>query len=546
MKHKAFATSALPCLLVASLSFAPVSPLVRPAHADGKDVIAGLIVGGLIGAAINEDQNRKKAAKPKAKSSKSTAKKAAPSMSAEQRAANIEVQNALNYFGWNVGGADGVLGNKSKAAIRDYQAFLGHGITGELTGDERMILVTSHARAEAGGATIRDIVSGSHYGVRGVLLAQRDEMTGHSATAGMAPAGAVGAAAAAAIPGLIAAEPVPEAPAAAAPVEVAAAPSLPSFMDANGANGALSADCNRVQLTATTNGGYVTAETMGDANTAIAEQFCLTRAAAITAGHGLQAKVAGVSADEIAAQCAAFGPVLKDQVAALSLRPADEVLTGVEGFIMNSGMSPAQLSGTARVCLGVGYERDQLDVAIGSALLLTAMGETSYAELLGHHLVRGFGAAQRADLAFGWYEISLGAMKGGTDALVPGAQGREALVRKAAYTLAGRAWELAPEPELKEAALPSFTVSPDQAPPELAADLPEAAPETPVSVVTAPADEAAPAPETALPAAPQDSFALTGSESAPQPVTPGGEAMRSGAEIAAVAARLPFLLFVAQ
>ncbi|VDC31193.1 peptidoglycan-binding domain-containing protein [Pseudogemmobacter humi] len=546
MKHKAFATSALPCLLLASLSFAPVSPLVRPAHADGKDVIAGLIVGGLIGAAINEDQNRKKAATPRAKSSKSTAKKAAPSMSAEQRAANIEVQSALNYFGWNVGTADGVLGNKSKAAVRDYQAFLGHGITGDLTGDERTILVTSHARAEAGGTTIRDIIAGSHYGVRGVLLAQRDEMTGYGATAGMAPAGAVGAAAAAAIPGLIAAEPVPEAPAAPAPVEVAASPSLPSFMDANGANGALSADCNRVQLTATTNGGYVTAETMGDANTAIAEQFCLTRAAAITTGQGLQTKVAGVSADEIAAQCAAFGPVLKDQVAALSLRPADEVLTGVEGFIMNSGMSPAQLSGTARVCLGVGYERDQLDVAIGSALLLTAMGETSYAEMLGHHLVRGFGAAQRADLAFGWYEISLGAMKGGTDALVPGAQGREALVRKAAYTLAGRAWELAPEPEVKEAALPSFSISPDQAPPEFAAGLPEAAPETSVSIVAAPAEEAAPAPETALPAASQDAFALIGTESAPQPATPGGEAMRSGAELAAVAARLPFLLFVAQ
>ena len=36
--------------------------------------------------------------------------------------------------------------------------------------------------------------------------------------------------------------------------------------------------------------------------------------------------------DQIAAQCAAFGPVLKDHVAALSLKPSDEVLAGIEAI----------------------------------------------------------------------------------------------------------------------------------------------------------------------------------------------------------------------
>jgi hypothetical protein len=58
-------------------------------------------------------------------------------------------------------------------------------------------------------------------------------------------------------------------------------------------------------------------------------------------------------------------------------------------------MSPAQLSGTAKVCLGTGYAQDDMNVAIGSALLLTALGERAYSEYLGHHLSQGYGASER-------------------------------------------------------------------------------------------------------------------------------------------------------
>ena len=66
-------------------------------------------------------------------------------------------------------------------------------------------------------------------------------------------------------------------------------------------------------------------------------------------------------------------------------------------------MPPAQLSGTTKVCIGVGYANDDMDVAIRSALLLTAMGERGYAKYLGHHLAQGFGATERPELALGWY-----------------------------------------------------------------------------------------------------------------------------------------------
>ena len=321
MKMKQIATATL----LASVALSPMSPISAPARADGKDVVAGLIIGGIIGSAVTKENAKKK-------SNKSTKTSAAD---AAAREANIEVQTALNYFGYNVGSPDGSIGPKSRAAISEYQAFLGYPATGELTEAERSILVTAHQRALAGGPVIAETVAGSVYGLKAVLIAQRDDVGGvapaTTVVAGAeAPApGSVAAAAAAALPKLIGDAPtVTEASVATAPeavetevvvAAVEAEPSLPSFMDPAGAKGALSATCNEISLTTNANGGMATADTMQDANFALGEQFCLARTSAITTGDALAAKIAGFSPDQIAEQCAAFGPVLKDHVAALSL-----------------------------------------------------------------------------------------------------------------------------------------------------------------------------------------------------------------------------------
>jgi peptidoglycan hydrolase-like protein with peptidoglycan-binding domain len=471
MKIKSIATAAL----LASVALSPVSPLSAPARADGKDFIAGAIIGGIVGSVVTNENNKKKKA-----SNVGSGTKSSSGISAEQRAANKEVQTALNYFGYNVGTADGSIGPKTRGQIKEYQAFLGYPATGELTEQERTILVTAYHRAVAGGPVIAEAVAGSVHGLKAVLITQRDEMAGlpgstlAGATGTVAP-GSVAAAAAAALPKLVPEEPVPEpvAEPVAVPVaepeplpevEVAVAepeaPALPSFMAPSGAKGSLATACAGIGQTTAANGGMTRAETMQDAGFALAEQFCLARDFAIADGDKLMAQIAGFTPDQIAEQCAAFGPVLKEHVAALSLKPADEVLAGVEGFILASGMSPAQLSGTAKVCLGVSYGADEMDVAIGSALLLAAMGQTGYAEFLGHHLSQGFGATERPDLAMGWYQLSLDAMEGGQMVVAPGIDGREAVIRKAAYTITGRADELAPEAEVQEAALPVFEVAP--------------------------------------------------------------------------------------
>lgn len=586
MKIKRIATASLLASVAFSVALSPLSPLTAPARADGKDVVAGLIIGGIIGSAITNENNKKKSTK----STKAKSKK--PSISAEQREENKEVQTALNYFGYNVGTPDGAIGPKSRAAITEYQAFLGYPGTGELTEHERTILVTSYHRAVAGGPVIAQAVAGSVYGLKAVLLAQRDEMAGVGGVLAAAPLepapGSVAAATEAALPKVLpeapVEEPVEEVVVAAPVVEpkpevvvAAEEPALPSFISPAGAKGSLAQTCDQVGVTTARNGGLATADTMQDASFALGEQFCLARTFAMAKGDELTASIAGFTPDQIAEQCAAFGPVLKDHVAALSLKPASDVLTGVESFILSSGMSPAQLSGTAKVCLGVGYAKDDMEVAIGSALLLAAMGEKGYAEYLGHHLSQGFGATERPDLAMDWYQISLDAMGEGQMVVAPGMEGRDALIKKASYTINGRADELAPEVTVQEAALPVFTLAPEMAPVEEAAApvveepvaeeaavdpalmVPATDESGPVDVASA-AFEVAPVVEPVIDPAPvfvaPKVADLVAPATAPQPAPvpeaapvavveamPDTSIVNAGAQAAIMAARLPFLIF---
>ena len=467
MKFKALASAGI----AASLIVGPVGQ----AQADAGDAIAGALIGGIIGHAIAKDQQKRKSSTAR-KSSKSSSKS---SVSSAQREQNREVQTALNFFGFPVGTPDGSIGPKSRSAISSYQATLGYPATGQLTEYERTILVTAYHRGVAGGPLVAQTVAGHPMGIKGLLLGQRDEMAGVD-TAAMAvgtqpvPQPALPGTVMAMAPELPSLMPEPEA---AAP----AAPALPGFMGSGVAQVSLASQCNKISLLTNSNGGYVTAATMTDAAFALGEQFCLARTYAMATGEELAAKVAGFTPQQIAQQCAGFGPILSEHVAALSLRSRDEVLQGVQQFILGSGMSPAQLAGTAKVCLGVGYTTDAMDVAVGSALLLTALGERAYAELPGHHLSQGFGASVRPDLALDWYQMGLDAMGQGGSVFAPGLTERPALIRKAAFTMAGRAGDLAP---VVPAALPQFALVPETAP---AASAP---PSPGVETATAPAPAA--------------------------------------------------------
>lgn len=234
------------------------------------------------------------------------------------------------------------------------------------------------------------------------------------------------------------------------------APLVPLFQTEQ-ATASLTSHCSKINLLTNANGGFTTVSTLGDANFALNEQFCLARTYAIAQGEELIAKVQGVSVAQIEQQCDGLGATMKDLVAGISLKGSDELTRDVAGFVLQTGMSPAQLSGTAKICLATGYRTENLDAALSSALLLVALGEKPYAELMGHHLSQGFGTAERRDLAISWYGVAVDALNSGaTRVFAPAQSDRVDLIQQATYHLSGSA---APAGQSQGNALPVFSVT---------------------------------------------------------------------------------------
>lgn len=427
--------------------------VITPIESNAGDALVGGIIGGIIGGAIVNGANENS----RSSNRKSTRSRTySSSVSSSQRAANREIQVALNYFGFPVGTPDGAIGPKSRAAISQYQAMLGFAPTGNLNSWEQDLLVQSYYRAQAGGAMTAQQAATDPRGTKGLLFTYRDEKLG----VGGAPGGQM--ASGAPQQGLSAAgsnagdASVPQFGAA-----TATSSTLPSFMGQGAAQVSLASHCNKVSLVTNSNGGFVTQITMRDPAFALSEQFCLARTYAIAQGEELVSKVSGFTPQQISQQCQGFGPVMQEHVSALSLKSREEAMQGVAGFVLASGMAPSQLAGTAKICLGVGYVTDDMRVAIGSALILTTVGEAAYAELIGHHLASGIGTAQRMDLALPWFDHGYSAGSDGTaQVFAPGMADRPELIRLAAYSAAGRSLPggTVPSAPVPASALPSFVV----------------------------------------------------------------------------------------
>lgn len=518
--------------IIAACIMASVSVLPANRVAAGNNALAGAIIGGIIGGAIVNSSQRQRTTTPRTTTRRSSA----------TRAANRETQTSLNYFGFPAGTPDGALGRRSRAAISSYQVYLGYPVTGYLLQHERDFLVNSYNRALIGGANTADLIASSDDGVRGLLIAYREEQAGgNRAYAGRTIGGlpkevsasvfeiakssdpsaqqliqrsgfvqladingdgqtdyildtsvtgsafwcnaqscavrvfastpdgyqrndfqafnvtpalfscqrgncvqnvapTTQMAAAPVVPQTLpqtqqAGLPVASAVPAVRSIVPAAAPlALPNFLGTPGGGVSLASHCNQVSLLTNSNGGFVTLASMSDPAFTLNEQFCLARTYAISKGEELAAKIPGATPAQLEQQCGAFGPAMQSHISALSVKDRAQVMQEVSGFVLSTGMTPVQLAGTAKICLSVGYRTDNLDVAVASALLLTALGEQAYGELLGHHLTQGFGVSKRPDLALGWYQASLDAMDAGAPAVfAPGNFERNTLLRRAAF-----------------------------------------------------------------------------------------------------------------
>jgi peptidoglycan hydrolase-like protein with peptidoglycan-binding domain len=420
-----------------------------PAAADFADGLVGGLVGGAVsGIIVNESAKSRE--RKRATTTYAPSKTYRAPVNSVARQQIREEQTSLNYFGFPAGTPDGVRGRNTRNAASQFQAYMGYPATGYLADYERQFLISSYYRAQSSGAATAQLIAQRGQGTRGLLLAYRDEAVGVPPTYAATPAPATSAQSPvmAAVP-QEAEEPQPT-------VGMAA---LPNLMTSGGDGPSLASHCNQISLLTNSNGGFVTEASLTDARFALNEQFCLARTYAIAEGEAMASSLKGVTSAQLEEQCRAFGPAMRDYVAALSLSPKDEVVGEVRDFVLESGQSPAQLAGTAKICLSVGYRIDNMDVALGSALLLTAVGEEVYAELMGHHLNEGFGTTRRPDLALAWYQDAVEAVEGGAEPVfAPGDTGRTGLIRKAAFPSQGANTTGGAETVQPASTLPTFTL----------------------------------------------------------------------------------------
>lgn len=429
------------------------------ATADSGDFAAGIVAGVIGSAVVRNAQPRRTVRRSTTRTVRQTAPR--PSISSAQRAENREVQTSLNYFGFPAGSPDGVFGRRTRAAVSGYQVHMGYPATGQLTQYEKDFLLQSYHRAISGGAATTQAIAANPQGPRGLLTTYRNQAAGIVTATAPTQAPAV-ALAPSATTTVVALQPqvlplqqegtttTTTTTVSAADGSTTTAPALPNFLGTTEAV-SLASHCNQVSLITSTNGGFTTEANLVDASFALNEQFCLARTYAIAEGEELLTKISGFSKEQIETQCGQLGAAMKAEITSLSLKPNVEVMAEVSGFVQKNNVSPAQMLGTAKVCLSVGYRTDNMDVAVGSSLLLVALGAHPYAELLGHHLNNGFGATQRPDLAVAWYGHAIEALEAGAPAVfAPGQPERTGLLRKAAM-MSGDTTQGA-------AALPAFTV----------------------------------------------------------------------------------------
>lgn len=509
------------------------------------DNLGAAIVGGIIGGAIVHSQKQRPTKKVYVQK-----KTYSSGVSSATRSQNREIQTSLNYFGFNAGGADGVLGKRSRTAISQYQAFLGYPVTGQLTEYERTFLVSSYNRAQFGGPDVTKAMQRNPQGVKGVLTVWQKEQTGGSQYAGstVGYAGLPMEVSMAVDEIAQSSEPSPEqllqragfiqtadlnqdgkndyvidtsvtgssfwcgqtqcttllfastadgyqrkqfmyklndqrsnhiTPAAfecdyagckmndpmLASVTAPAAQPEPTMASSGTLAGiaaipltapaapqtSLASYCSKVNVLTSSNGGYVTAASMTDPEFALNEQLCLTRTYAIARGEEMMKQVAGMTTDQVDAQCDAFGPALAPYVAQLADSTPAEIAPKVQKFALTANMSMEQLKSTGEICLFSGYRRDKQDVALGAALLLVGAGQSPYAETIGHHMTHGFGTPADADRAQGWYDMAINALdQGATPVYAPGQADRVDLLKAAV------AGQTAPVAVPQPAALPTF------------------------------------------------------------------------------------------
>lgn len=472
-----FAKYLMTSSLVAAIALTPITS--APAQAqDARDVIGGLLLGGALGVAIGAASQQPRTrvvpvappppgarpAPPQQPGVRPAPPQAQPAPPRQPRVvrpaipateAGRQVQTALNYFGFNAGFVDGQVGPATRSAVERYQASQGYPINGrEFPEPQAQHLIGAYLWATNGGA--------AQTGLQGqpLLSAYRQVLAGNTQPTNPAPTGNTTVIV---NPATTTVVPAPGTGGQVTTVAGAAGGPVPNLFAGASSTPVLSSRCDAVALQGQANGGMMTLGNLSNPGFALSEQFCTARASAVNQGHDLTQAISGLTYAEITEQCEGFSAAVAGQTALIGALTPQQAVGSAQGFAYTTGIPQAELAGTARVCLGVGYGTDNMDMAMGSALILVASGEPAYGELLAHHLREGFGVEADAPRAQAWYNLSLTAVEAGAPAVFsPTDAGRLPLIRQAVAIAFGG--QPSPVPAAQVGPVPTLNFAPAHTP----------------------------------------------------------------------------------
>lgn len=395
-------------------------PAERAAANEGAAFLGGALLGGIIASEVNKNKRR-------------TVRRSSTRVYSAEREQNRQVQTALNYFGYNVGSADGVMGRRSRAGVSQFQAQMGFTPDGYIDPYERDFLLGSHQRALASSHVPPYNQVMASQGPQGLLRTYRNEQLGITTQTALQPTAPVQPVPAPQpAPQPVAVAPVPAPAPAPAPAPQATQPqpapvtarsdtaTLPSFTFGQ-TDRSVNEHCNEINVLTAANGGITAPGRVGDKEFALNEQFCLARTHAMAESTTITATIPNMTDAQIEAQCKGLSQVIAPQLGGLGNARPDQVIAEASATLQSSGQPMAQLVSGGKVCLGVGYRIDDAQMALASAVLLTAAGQLGYGEAVSHHMREGFGTAKAdAGKSGAWMKIALDAVTSTAGAAVMG------------------------------------------------------------------------------------------------------------------------------
>lgn len=278
-------------------------------------------------------------------------RQAAAAAAQAQRRANREVQTALNFFGFNVGVVDGIVGRNTRSGIGDFQQALGLERTGRLLRPEREFLLEAFQVISTGDSEMNWQILANADGVQGMLKSLYLEENPFAKVE------------------ILAAEPNQD--------------SMRAFcvnIDASSAIELVKAQfCNLRQL--------------------------LIDQANYLAESGPNPRNLGFYVSD----CASLSDQISFVVLDIRLGTPTEIKEILSLWQQSSEMPPDQLLRLARICLGAGYGYEDASLALASVLVLSILDEPTYTELTGYHIAFGIGYEGSGDLALAQSWVAMAA-----------------------------------------------------------------------------------------------------------------------------------------